>query len=72
MDTSTGAIYDSEKEVMDALKSGKIKDLANIVELPPEIASELIGMNRKGRRIWWKQNRKKMNLPRWSERHTLA
>ena len=71
MDTSTGAIYGSEQEVMDALKSGEIKDPANIVLLPDDIASQLIGMNRQGRRMWWKQNRKQMNLPRWSERTSI-
>ena len=72
MDTSTGQIYGSEKEIQEAFKKGEIKDMANLVELPPEIATQLIGMNRQGRRLWWKQNRKKMNLPRWSERKTTA
>lgn len=72
MDTSTGHIYENDAEVHKALKSGQIKDPANIVQLPPEIASQLIGMNRKGRRLWWKQNRKQMDLPRWSERDLLT
>lgn len=71
MDTSTGAIYENNDEVMAALKNGRIKDPANIVQLPPDIAAELIGMNRKGRRLWWKQNRKRLNLPRWSEQSEL-
>lgn len=68
MDTSTGQIY-TEGELEKALKNGEIKNPDALVELPPEIAKELVGMNRKGRRLWWKQNRKRLNLPRWSERN---
>ena len=70
MDTSTGHIYEAG-EIEKAFSEGKIKNPNTLVELPPDIAKELIGMNRKGRRFWWKQNRKRMNLPRWSERNTL-
>ena len=72
MDTSTGEIYYGNDAVKKAFDSGKIKDMDALVELPTDIAQELIGMNRQGRRAWWKQNRKKLNLPRWNERQSIT
>ena len=72
MDTSTGEIYYGKDAIEAALKTGRIKSANDLVVLPEEIADELHGMNRKERRLWWKQNRKKLNLPRWSERQALA
>lgn len=71
MDTSTGDIYYGNDAVELALKSGRIKRLDDLVVLPEEIAEELHGLNRKERRLWWKQNRKRLNLPRWADRHNL-
>ena len=71
MDTSTGNIYYGNDAVEKAFLSGKIKIIDDLVALPEEIAEELHGMSRKERRLWWKQNRKRLNLPRWNERHLL-
>ena len=71
MDTSTGNIYYGKDAVEVALKSGRIKSVDDLVVLPEEIAEELQGMNRKERRLWWKQNRKRLNLPKWSDRNNL-
>ncbi len=68
MDTQTGQIFESDAEVKEAIAKGRVQE-KDVVQLPPEIAGELQGLNRQGRRAWWKQNRKKLNLPRWSERN---
>lgn len=65
MDTSTGKMY-TPGELEEALRENKVeKD--NIVKLPQGVVEKLSSMNRKERRAWYKENRKRLNLPRWNE-----
>lgn len=68
---STGEIYESDADVRAAVESGQAK-AEDIVQIDEKLAKVLDGMSRKERRMWWAKNRKRMNLPRWSERHLTS
>lgn len=64
MDTSSGQIFETPNSVMRAIERGDTNP-GKLVGIPKEYASMVLGMSRSERRRWYKENKKKLNLPAW-------
>lgn len=57
----------TQKDIDLAIKEGRFDDVARVTGIPADVLKGLRVMNRRDRRTWYHENRKRLGLPRWGE-----